>query len=246
MQLTLNKSSIIEVLEDLQSAMDDVLNMGRFMLCDYRLKHRVDKQDEIVEFMVYRSMMREYRIKGEISKIAENSYNVTASISQVQFAFNLIMSVFMAIIVTGIIFKNEYIMVVPMFALMSAPVIVQYKYTKKKIEKIFKQLQSGTSEKLFRESKDCKFEHFLETGPKRWAYFKNAEIIKRTRIMIFMDVLAVVCLLIGVVCFFYFIPRLSGKMYHEEDRMRMISLIILFMCCVVVVALSVLSGSKRK
>lgn len=246
MQLTLKDSSIVEVMENLQTAVDEVLNRGRFMLCDYRLKHRVDKQNEVVEFIVYRSMMREYRIKGEISKITENSYNITASISQVEFVFNLIMSVFMAIIVTGIIFKNQYIMVVPMFALMSAPVIVHYKYTKRKIEKIFKQLKSGTSEKLSAESKDCKFEHFLETGTKRWVYFKNAEIIKRTRNMLLMDILAVICVLIGFGCFFYFVPRLSGKIYHEEDRMRVVVSMVLFVFCVFVVVMSVFSGRKRK
>jgi len=250
MQLILKSSSIVEVLEDLQSAVDNGLNNGGFMLRNYRLKYRVDKQSKVAEFMVYRPMMREYRIKGEISKIADNSYNITASISQVELAFTLIIGVFMAIILTGIIFRGEYIMGVPMFIALPTIFLLNYKYTEGKIKKIFKQLGLNSSGNSSAECKNCDFENFPETVYGKWTYFKKPELIKRTQNMIIMDFIAVVCILVGFLSFFHFVPILAhimkSGMPGADERVKLFTSIGIFLLCAFFVILSLFSGPKRK
>ncbi|MFI4912857.1 MAG: hypothetical protein ACIAQZ_14435 [Sedimentisphaeraceae bacterium JB056] len=250
MQLTLNRSSVVNVLADLQSAVDNGLNNGRFMLCNHRLRYRVDQRKKIVEFEVIRPMMREYRIKGEISKASHNSYNVATFISPVELISTIMFGIFMVTIWISLILSSGNFFNILMLTGLVAILTFNYKHTNGKIKKIFKHLKLNTADKISSMDEGQKFERFIETDSVKWVYVKNGELIKRTQISVGIDLIAIVCIIVGFVCFFNLAPMLADIINHgtpeRNECIKLFKLAGVFLLCVFITALSLFSQRKRR
>ena len=193
MQLTLNRSSVADVLEDLQSAIDKRLNSRRVRMQTYGLKYKVYKENMLIKFKILHFANSCYYIVGEISKNSDNTYNISVSLKSQELIIWLASSIILSLFLVDTIISDDYFGAVAMSVFFILTALWDYKRTERILKKICSELKTDRSDQSIVETKSCNFESFLNAGQDCWTYFRTPSPFIRKQKMTVIDHAAGVC-----------------------------------------------------